>query len=235
MTKRINIDKFLTLMRSQSPLDVRAPTEFEEGHIPNAQNLPLFTDDERAEIGTLYKQSGKESAVDRGLEIVGPKMAALAREARKLGGENPIPIYCARGGMRSNSVAWLLETVGLLPVVLDGGYKQFRQWVLKRLERSLKLRVIGGLTGSGKTLILDELGKSNEQILDLEGLANHFGSAFGAIGQPKQPTQAQFENQLAWTIDHFDSDRPVWVEDESRMVGRRCVSPTLFEQMRSAP
>ena len=223
------------LAGSAPVLDVRAPCEYEQGHIPGARLLPLFDDAQRAEVGTLYKREGRDASLLRGLDLVGPKLRWLVEEARALGMDGRISLHCARGGMRSSSVAWLLETAGFQVSLLQEGYKGFRTWVLETLAMQLPLVVVGGMTGSGKTELLQALREREEQVVDLEGLARHRGSAYGGVGQPPQPTQQQFENDLALVLDRLDSGRRVWIEDESRMVGRCQLPPSLWEQMRTAP
>ena len=218
-------------------LDVRAPIEFAQGHVPGALNLPLFTDEERAQIGTTYKQVSQERAVHLGLDFFGPKMSALVKQAQKLAKGKEVRLHCWRGGMRSGAVHWLLELAGFKVHLLDEGYKDFRRGVLASFAEPRQWRVLGGLTGSGKTDVLHALAASPhpQRVLDLEGLASHKGSAFGAIGQPTQPTQEQFENNLAQALAALPGDEPIWVEDESRQIGRLTIPLALFEQLRSAP
>jgi tRNA 2-selenouridine synthase len=196
----------------------------------------LFDNRERAEIGTLYKQVSRDAAVLRGLELVGPKLAYFVRTARELapdGGE--VLVHCWRGGMRSGSMAWLLETAGIPTATLQGGYKAYRQAVLQEFEKPLNLLVLGGKTGSGKTDVLHELARRGEQVLDLERLAHHRGSSYGMLGQPSQPSVEQFENLLFEEIRTLKPTRRIWVEDESRKVGT-CVLPEGFwRQFLAAP
>jgi tRNA 2-selenouridine synthase len=216
--------------------DARTPSEFRDGHLPGAINLPLFSDAERAEVGTLYKQEGRREAILCGLDAVGPKMRWLVEEVeREAQPPAKVLVHCWRGGMRSSSLAWLLETYGFEVTVLDGGYKAYRRHVLEVCETELPgLVVVGGLTGCGKTEVLDELRALGEQVIDLEGLANHRGSSFGGI-ERDEVTQQQFDNDLAGVIAGLDPSKPVWVEDESRMVGRCRVPVPLFEQKKDAP
>jgi tRNA 2-selenouridine synthase len=216
-------------------LDVRAPAEYAQGHIPGALSLPLFTDEERARIGTTYKQVNPEKAVLLGLDFFGPKMRAMAEQAKKLAPGQEVRLHCWRGGMRSGAVLWLLELAGFHVNLLDKGYKDFRHWALAEFARPRQLRVLGGYTGSGKTAALHELARRSEPVLDLEGLANHLGSSFGSLGQPPQPTQEQFENDLAMALAKLPDDRPIWVEDESRTIGGLGIPAPFFEQMRAAP
>lgn len=216
-------------------LDVRAPTEFAAGHVPGAVSFPLFSDEERARVGTTYKQLSPDKAVLLGLDFFGPKMSELVRQARKLAPDRAVRVHCWRGGMRSGAVAWLLDLAGFETRQLVGGYKEYRRAVQAEIARPRALRVLGGLTGSGKTAVLHALAAQGELVLDLEGLASHKGSAFGAIGQPTQPTQEQFENDLAAALSQLPADAPVWVEDESRSIGAVSLSAGFYEQLRAAP
>jgi len=216
-------------------LDVRAPAEYAQGHIPGALSLPLFTDEERARIGTTYKQVNPDKAVLLGLDFFGPKMRAMVEQAKKLAPGQEVRLHCWRGGMRSGAVLWLLELGGFHVNLLDKGYKDYRRWALAEFARPRQLRVLGGYTGSGKTAVLHELARRGEPVLDLEGLANHLGSSFGSLGQPPQPTQEQFENDLAAALAKLPTDRPIWVEDESRTIGALGIPTSFFEQMRAAP
>ncbi len=215
-------------------LDVRSPGEYAQGHLPKAVSFPLFSDEERAQVGTCYKQQGHETAVELGLELVAPKMVGLVKQAKVLAPERQVRVHCWRGGMRSGSVGWLLETSGLDVNLLAGGYKAFRRWVRTTLATPKPMIVVGGMTGTGKTDILHALRISGEQVLDLEGLANHRGSSYGALMLPPQPSTEQFENLLAEQWMGFDPDRPVWVEAESRRVGTCRVPDEIMGQMEAA-
>lgn len=216
-------------------IDVRSPGEFDRGHIPGAFNLPLFSNDERAIVGTLYKRQGRDAALLEGLRIVGPKLAALVERAQHVAPSRRVRVHCWRGGERSGSVAWLLDKAGFPEVLtLQRGYKDFRAHVQAGLREPLRLKVLGGFTGSGKTELLHHLAAMGEQVLDLEGLAKHKGSAFGALGEGPQPTTEHFENLLWHTLRSMDHSRPIWIEDESPMIGRVCVPPTLHRSMREA-
>ena len=232
MIKTINISEFFPLTNSIPVIDVRSPGEFDLGHIPEAVNIPLFSNDERAIVGTNYKKEGKDNAVIRGLEIVGPKLASFVKEARKISPKKKILVHCWRGGMRSQSMAWLLNTAGFEVSVLEGGYKAYRTFIRTQFEKAEEIIILGGYTGSGKTDVLKEIEKNNQQFLDLEGIANHKGSAFGAIGQGAQPSNEHFENELAKIWRKFDLSKPIWIEDESRQLGRCTIPDTLFEKMR---
>ncbi|MBK8967339.1 MAG: tRNA 2-selenouridine(34) synthase MnmH [Saprospiraceae bacterium] len=236
MTQHLPASEFLQTCTKRVLLDVRAPGEYRQGHIPGAYSFPLFSDAERAEIGTLYKQKGKDYATLRGLEIVGPKLASFVKEAKKLARGSGLAVHCWRGGQRSQSMAWLFRQSGLDVVTLDGGYKAFRRYVLDSFDRhSLNLIVLGGKTGTGKTNILHALQAQGEQVIDLEGLAHHKGSAFGHIGATEQPTVEQFENDLFEKILELDPERRVWIENESQSIGRVFVPQTFWLKMKKAP
>ncbi|MEZ4828152.1 MAG: tRNA 2-selenouridine(34) synthase MnmH [Bacteroidia bacterium] len=216
-------------------IDVRSPGEYHHGHIPGAINIPLFDNEERKTVGILYKQKGRESAIAKGLEIVGPKADGFIRQAKELNSGSKLMVHCWRGGMRSESMAWLWSTTGFDVTVLEGGYKAYRQNVLSDFGKPLKLIILGGKTGSGKTAILHALAQEGEQVIDLEGLACHKGSAFGAIGQLPQPTVEQFENDLHQALGKLDAERHIWIEDESHSIGRVYIPQLFYDQMKSAP
>lgn len=235
MAKILEPKEFLELGKSFPMIDVRTPAEFEFGHIPGTLNLPIFTNEERVLVGTKYKRAGKDKAVLLGLELVGPKLAKFVTRAKKIAPEKVVMIHCWRGGMRSGSMAWLFETAGFTVYLLKGGYKAYRAYIRKEFEEKSKLIVLGGMTGSGKTEVLYELQKLGQQVLDLEGLANHKGSVFGALGQLKQPTNENFENELAKIWLEFDGNQPIWLEDESKSIGSVWINDALFFRMRKAP
>lgn len=233
MSDSLPIDRFL---QSAVPiLDVRSPGEYEKGHIPGAFSLPLFSNEERAQVGTCYKQHGRESAIEVGLALVGPKLIGFVQQAKAIAPDYRVRIHCWRGGMRSGSMAWLLETAGLSVVTLEGGYKAFRRWVRQTLAKPQPIISLGGMTGTGKTTILKALAQRGEQVLDLEGLANHRGSSYGNLGLPPQPSTEHFENLLAMQWATLSRDRPVWIEAESRRVGTCRIPDELFLPMMQAP
>ncbi|MBL7946712.1 MAG: tRNA 2-selenouridine(34) synthase MnmH [Flavobacteriales bacterium] len=234
MLRSLPVEDWLTL---EPPIiDVRSPGEFARGHIPGAHNVPLFTNEERAIVGTLYKQKGRDPAVLEGLRLVGPKLAWLVEEAQRLAPTGRIRVHCWRGGERSGSVGWLLDKAGFVDVfTLKRGYKGFRAHAQATLRSPFLLKVLGGFTGSGKTESLKHLGRCGAQVVDLEALADHKGSAFGALGQLPQPTTEHFENRLWSALAALDPSRPIWVEDESAMIGRVNVPSAFFAAMRAAP
>lgn len=216
-------------------IDVRSPAEFTHGHIPGAINIPLFSNHERAKVGSRYKKSGREFAIELGLELIGPKLVNFVRQAKHVAVNKQLVVHCWRGGMRSASMAWLFESAGLRVKVLDGGYKAYRKYIRQQFLLGDKLLVLGGYTGSGKTDILYALKQKGEQVIDLEGIAHHKGSAFGGIGQENQPTNEQFENNLAEEWMKLDKDKLIWIEDESITIGSNGIPDTLYQLMRIAP
>jgi len=216
-------------------LDVRSPSEYDHGHIPGAVGFPLFSDQERAQVGTCYKQSGRDAAVELGFDIAGPKCGHFVRAAKALAPDQHLRIHCWRGGMRSGGMGWILEMAGFTVKTLEGGYKAYRRWVRQVLEGPKSLIVLGGMTGTSKTQILHALAELGEPVLDLEALANHRGSSFGALMLPPQPSTEHYENLLADHCIQLGTDRPIWVEAESRRVGTCRIPDPLFLQMEAAP
>lgn len=235
MIQKISVSEFLVKAKEHPVFDVRTPSEFYKGHIPGAYNLPLFTDEERAVVGTLYNKKGREAAILEGLDFVGPRMRKMVENVQKTTSSKTVLIHCWRGGMRSGSVAWLINYFGYTVFTLEGGYKSFRNAMLGELQKPRNFIVIGGRTGSGKTGLLGQLGNSGCQVVDLEGLANHKGSAFGAIGMGVQPRQEHFENLLGYKLMTTDSSRSVIVEDESRKIGGLQLPNSVYDQIRQSP
>lgn len=232
MATKLEVQNFLSLGADVPIVDVRSEGEFAAGHIPGAISLPLFNNAERAEVGTLYKQQGQRVAILKGLQFAGARMSEMAARAIELAPQGKIAVHCWRGGMRSGSVAWLFERVGLEVSVLVGGYKAFRRQCRAAFAAPYKLVVIGGKTGSQKTKILLELAAKGAQVIDLEGLANHRGSAFGYAPSAWQPTQEQFENELGIRLMQMALHKPLLVEDESRLIGRMHIPDAFWLQMR---
>ncbi len=270
---KITIEEFLLLAKNHLVLDVRSPSEYAHAHMPGAISLPLFNDEERAKVGTTYKQQSRENAIKIGLDFFGPNMRGMVERVEAIVAgyglgftrlptskknisqpatpklttlSNPKPettksatilLHCWRGGMRSAAVAWLLDLYGFKVYILAGGYKAYRNWVLDQFTKEYNFKIIGGYTGSGKTLLLHALAKENNSIIDLEGLANHKGSALGALGNPPQPTQEMFENLLAAElsiINHHPSTT-IFLEDESQRIGNLQIPMPLWYCMRKAP
>lgn len=237
MVSKLAIDDFLNQILQGVVLDVRTPAEYEKGHLPHALNLALFSNEERVIVGTLYKQKSPEIAFEKGIEIVGPKMVDFIRQAKKYAkGGKPLFLYCWRGGKRSGSMAWLLDMAGFEVYLLEGGYKAYRTAFISLLESHVwKFCVLGGSTGCGKTDILHEMAAQGEQVLDIEGLAKHKGSAFGSYGQGSQPSNEAFYNLLHDTLRQFDPHKIVWCEGESIVIGKVNIPVELFTYLQSAP
>ena len=229
----LKVEEFIMRMKDGILLDIRTSAEFNQGRLPGAISFPLFSEEERATVGTLYKKAGRNQAVMKGLEFVGPKLCDYV--SRAAGYQGVLFLYCWRGGMRSNSMAWLLQTAGREVYVLEGGYKAYRAHCRELISQGLKLIMLSGPTGSGKTEILHQIAALGHQVLDLEGMANHRGSSFGGIGQLPQPGTEQFANLIFEKISGFDLKLPVWVEGESQNIGKVFIPEELFSQMDSCP
>lgn len=233
MTQSLHPDEFLKT--SGITLDVRSPGEYHQGHIPGAVSFPLLSDEERAKVGICYKQNGRENAVELGFEIVGPKCAHFISQAKQLAPDKTLKIYCWRGGMRSESMAWLLKKAGFKVTLLIGGYKAFRRWGQSLFKVPQNIIILAGKTGTGKTDILTALAAKGEQVLDLEKLANHRGSSYGSLGQPPQPTNEQFWNLIMINWAKLERQKPVWIEAESKGIGICRIPQDIVEQMKCSP
>jgi tRNA 2-selenouridine synthase len=231
MIERIEVATFLERIRNFLVLDVRSPQEFVQGNIPGAVNIPLFTDAEHSLIGTLYHQQGRNDAIVKGLDICLPKTSDYLQQIRKTKATDNILVYCWRGGMRSALMAEVFSTAGYQINILCGGYKSYRKFIRSGFSKEVTIVVLGGYAGSGKTLLLESLANQGEQVINLEKLAKHKGSVFGALGQGNQPTNEQFENNLYshWSV--LDSSRPIWIEDESRMIGNVTLPEPLIKRL----
>lgn len=280
--QKITIREFLELGNYNPVFDVRSPGEYNHAHIPGACHLPLFTDEERKKVGTAYKQDSRESAIKIGLDYFGGKMRKMVEEVegflrsrdselkdnqffpladanRSKTDSQTVLVHCWRGGMRSAGVAWLLDLYGFKVFTLTGGYKAYRKWVRQQFEEPYNVNIIGGYTGSGKTLILHQLKREGHSVIDLEGIGNHKGSAFGALGQSPQPSQEMFENLLATALfsisrkpietdpegvnniqlpaNVLDNGKPpvIYIEDESQRIGSLNIPTSFWNTMRNSP
>jgi tRNA 2-selenouridine synthase len=232
----LSIEEYLDRFSNVSLVDVRSPGEFAAGHIPGSINIPLFTNEERAVIGTVYKQRSKEQAIELGYEFVNPKRDHLFNQSKAAGDKHGIAVHCWRGGMRSRLFAEHLVQYGLPKVyVITGGYKAYRRAAVRSFEQDLHLATVGGYTGSGKTETLQAIAQLGEQFIDLEHFASHKGSAFGGLGLPGQPTTEHFENMLYYAWRKFDFSKRIWIEDESRTIGSVLLPPALYAQIRNKP
>lgn len=227
--------EFISSASNRVILDARSPSEFAEGHITGALNLPIFTDEERAEVGTCYKRNGRDQAIKLGLRLIGPQLNSKVEQAEALAPDKQVQLYCWRGGMRSGSLAWLLRLNGFDVNLLDGGYKAYRQLMYERFESSHHLVTVGGMTGTGKTEILRCLREQGEQVIDLEALAGHKGSAFGNMDNIAQPSIEQFQNLLFDELSKLDSEEIIWVEDESQHIGSVWINDQFYFQVKAAP
>ncbi len=267
--QRLTIEEFLQLAKQHPVFDVRSPGEYVHAHIPNAISLPLFTDEERKIVGTAYKQQSKQAAIKIGLDYFGVKMRGMVEQVERIcnlelgkkenTGANSKPqipntqsliVHCWRGGMRSAGVAWLLDLYGFKVYTLVGGYKAYRKWALAQFEKEYPFKIIGGYTGSGKTLVLKNLAQQQKKVIDLEALAHHKGSAFGALGQEAQPKQEMFENLLAKQLSDVSNEMTaeqeaktnnyhlstvIYIEDESQRIGNLQIPMPLWYTMRKSP
>jgi len=240
--KRKKLEKFRSF--NGLLIDVRSPSEYYKGHLPNSINIPLFDNDERSIIGTIYKKEGRKKAVLEGLNIFEKKIELLLDNLfNSIESYTTIPnknnelflrIYCSRGGMRSQSIAWLLEKYKLNSITLKGGYKKYRRWVLDSFSKKLNIVVIGGKTGTGKTRLLSLLEKYKYQTIDLEGFACLRGSTFGGLGMKKQPSNEQFENIIAEKLNSFKCSNNIFVEAESANIGKCKIPHEFFNQMKNS-
>ncbi|MFM7710813.1 MAG: tRNA 2-selenouridine(34) synthase MnmH [Ferruginibacter sp.] len=236
--QRIDLSTFLK-KRQWPVFDVRSPGEYNHARIPGAYSLPLFSDAERADVGTRYKQQGKQTAIRYGLDYFGPKMRTIVETVEQIlrdqsSADATVLVHCWRGGMRSGAIAWLLDLYGFNVFVLEGGYKAFRNWALQQFEKPVSVNILGGYTGSGKSGILKSLQEKGLPVIDLEAIARHKGSAFGGIQMPDQPSQEMFENELALAIAATEG-QPVWLEDESQRIGKLNIPHAYWHSIRKAP
>ncbi len=244
--QKIHIEQALTLAKSLPVFDVRSPSEYAHAHIPGAISLPIFDDAQRAEIGTSYKQNSVQDAIKIGLKHFGHKLndyISIVEEHAKTISNSEIILHCWRGGMRSQAMAWVLDFYGYDVYLIIGGYKAYRNHVLNSFQLPIEFNVLGGSTGSAKTFILEKLKEMRESVIDLEGIAQHRGSSFGALGMPIQPSQEQFENNLHKELSNYFSideeqgyhqPKKIWIENESQRIGLVNIPKVLFERMLSS-
>jgi tRNA 2-selenouridine synthase len=231
----LSIEEFFKLRHTFPVIDVRSEGEFEEGHISGALNIPLLTNDERAIVGTTYKKKGQAEAIREGFRLVGPRLADIIQQTEKITNRKEFLVHCWRGGMRSSNFHQFAEMAKMKSHVLKGGYKAYRQFAVETFQKPLQILLIGGCTGSGKSEMLRALAQQGEQILDLEKLASHKGSAFGSLLQPPQPTTEQFHNDLFEDILRLDLTKRIWVEDESITIGKVFLPPDFWLRMKNSP
>jgi len=232
------MDDFLPLFVNDVPLlDVRAPVEFGKGSFPNAVNLPLLNDEERQAVGTMYKKEGQEAAVRLGHQLVsGDVKTARIQQWQAFARQHPAGyLFCFRGGMRSHIVQQWLREAGTDYPLVKGGYKALRRFLIETMDDIISRRnfiIVSGRTGVGKTTFLHQLPRA----VDLEGFANHRGSSFGRRITP-QPGQIDFENALAVKLLKLthNSEKPLFIEDESRVIGRCALPPLLLAKMKEWP
>jgi len=232
----ISLEKALALRDKGALLvDARTPAEFSEATIPGAINVPIFDDEERVRVGTLYKRLGKSAAKRLAMELVAPKIPAMvtAVESALAGCRPPVVLFCWRGGMRSRALTTFLDLAGIPARQLAGGHKAFRSHVREFFEdrRWGRLLVLRGLTGVGKTRLLHRLRAEGYPVLDLEGLANHRGSAFGALGLASQPSQKCFEAKLWDELRRIPPGEFALAEGESKHIGRLVLPPQVHEAL----
>jgi tRNA 2-selenouridine synthase len=226
------------LLDSHCLVDARTPLEFAEDHLPGAINVPLLTNEERVEIGILYKQQGPHPARIRGLELTAARFPAMVAEIAAAAKGRPVLVYCWRGGLRSRTVATIMELTGHQVQQLSGGYKAFRSHVTAYFEDfrpNEPLVVVHGMTGIGKTTLLSLLSERGEATIDLEGLARHRGSAFGSLGLSQDElTQKRFETLVWDAFRCVPPGKPVYIEGESRRIGRMTLPGNLYDVMQES-
>lgn len=231
MFQDINIEELLELRNNDkvTVIDVRSPSEYADFTIPGSINIPFFNDEERAEIGTIYKQVSVQAAKERGLEIISAKLPAFIKTFQNV--EGPKAVFCWRGGMRSKTTSTLLSLMGIRVHRLNGGIREYRRWVVNSLDNfklQAKSYVINGLTGTGKTLILQSLREQGYPVLDLEALAGHRGSIFGGIGLASH-NQKTFECLLLEELLRLGDAPYVILEAESKRVGKAVIPNFIME------
>ncbi|MUV38351.1 uncharacterized protein JNUCC1_02189 [Lentibacillus sp. JNUCC-1] len=232
MIHDISIEKILEEHKKHplALIDVRSPKEYQEATIPGSINIPIFNNEERAEVGTLYKQAGSEVAKQRGLEIFSAKLPAFIEQFKAL--DSDMAVFCWRGGMRSKTAATVLDLMGIQVSRLKGGYRSYRKWIVNHLDQAPihpDLFVLNGYTGSGKTTILHKLEALGEPVIDLEGMAGHRGSIFGHIGL-KPANQKTFDALLFEKLTAYQQKSHIFIEGESKRIGKVVLPDAFFHQ-----
>ncbi|GGN97808.1 tRNA 2-selenouridine(34) synthase MnmH [Saccharibacillus kuerlensis] len=232
MFQDITIEELLAKRKSGeiTTIDVRSPSEYRSASIPNSVNIPLFDDEERAEVGTLYKQVGIEQAKERGLQIASAKLPEFIRQFKEVEGQKAV--FCWRGGMRSRTTATVLDLMGIRAYRLNGGFRAYRRWVVERLEHfelNVRAFVLNGNTGNGKTVILHRLQSEGYPVIDLEGMAGHRGSVFGGIGVEAR-NQKTFDALLLERLLLIEPSPYILLEAESKRIGKVEVPAFLMEK-----
>ncbi|WP_078547676.1 tRNA 2-selenouridine(34) synthase MnmH [Litchfieldia alkalitelluris] len=236
MFKDIEIQEMIDLHKKKEVvlIDVRSQAEFNDTTIPGSINIPIFTNEERAEIGTIYKQKSVEAAKDRGLELFSKKLPTFIKEFQRISGEKIV--FCWRGGMRSKTSATVIDLMGIKVYRLSGGYNAYRKWVvesLKDIKLPTKTYVLNGWTGTGKTAILRSLYAKGYPVLDIEGMANHRGSIFGQIGLVPY-NQKMFDSLFLQEVERLQGSPFVVFEAESKRVGKVVLPEILLKQKETA-
>ncbi|HVE51581.1 MAG TPA: tRNA 2-selenouridine(34) synthase MnmH [Casimicrobiaceae bacterium] len=234
-TTSVGVD---AIARHADILDVRTPNEFDEDHVPGAINTPVLSNEERANVGTIHAQASDFDARKLGAALISRNIADIVTRMRDKPRDFAPLVYCWRGGQRSRSLTHVLNEIGWRAMQLGGGYRAYRRHVVERLDalpQRFDYRVVCGLTGSGKSRLLAALDQAGAQVLDLEALAKHRGSLLGELPQTSQPSQRAFESGLVAALERFDVGTPVFVESESRRIGRVQLPTTLVDAMRAAP
>ncbi|PID78284.1 MAG: tRNA 2-selenouridine(34) synthase MnmH [Deltaproteobacteria bacterium] len=233
-----SVKDFVENKEAKLIIDVRSPVEYNRGNIPGSVNIPLFSDNERKEIGILYKNTGKEKAFLEGLKFAQPKLVlfiekitAIMKQTKK----EKVFVYCQRGGARSNAFAWLLSASGINTERIKSGYKAYRNFILDVFTQKYKFVILGGMTGCGKTDILNEIEKQGNQVIDLEELACHKGSVFGNLSGKAQPSSQQFENSLGQKLYSFEKNKIIWIENESSAIGNLFIPFEIRQTMKFSP
>jgi tRNA 2-selenouridine synthase len=226
--KIIVIEDLILIRNNHLLIDVRSPGEFDNGHIANAFSMPLFSNEERAIIGTLYKKEGRKKAMLEALNYYGINVKHIVEQVFERIKVNPqlnqteVIVYCWRGGMRSSVVCWMLNLFGINTMQLKGGYKSYRRFVISQFDKDYPFIILGGKTGSAKTELLQDLANNNTQTINLEHLAN------------LKVTQEHFDNLLAEALIACKPDKPIWIEDESQRIGDINIPNHIWNQMRQA-